>query len=70
MKKRKESVLLVCIIVVLIGGVLMAGCISPPEEGSKELPQEIVIGIGEDIKGLEPVFGTPWVHHSARFMRR
>ncbi|MGB2842748.1 MAG: ABC transporter substrate-binding protein [Halobacteriota archaeon] len=60
MKKRKEIALLVCIIVVLIGGVLMAGCISPPEEGSKELPQKIVIGIGEDIKGLEPVFGTPW----------
>jgi len=55
---REIIALLVCIVV----GVTIAvtGCISPPEEVSKELPQEIVIGIGEDIKGLPPVYGCPW----------
>ena len=55
---KKMIALLICIIV---GGILaVTGCITPPEEVSKELPQEIVIGMGGDIKGLEPVYGCPW----------
>ncbi|MCK4733124.1 MAG: hypothetical protein KAT65_11770, partial [Methanophagales archaeon] len=55
---KKMIALLICIIV---GGILaVTGCISPAEEVSKELPQEIVIGMGGDIKGLEPVYGCPW----------
>ena len=62
MGKRKNLALVVRMIVggIILGSILMAGCIAPQEEASKELPQEIVIGIGEDIKGLEPVFGCPW----------
>jgi peptide/nickel transport system substrate-binding protein len=62
MEKKLKSGLLVRMIVggIILGGILMAGCIAPQEEASKELPQEIVIGIGEDIKGLEPVYGCPW----------
>jgi peptide/nickel transport system substrate-binding protein len=61
MREKVKNALLSCI---LVGGILVgcmiAGCIAPQEETSKELPQEIVIGIGEDIKGLEPVYGCPW----------
>jgi len=54
---RKMIALLICIIT---GGILIAGCITPEEEATKGPTQEIVIGIGEDVKGLKPVYGTPW----------
>jgi nickel transport system substrate-binding protein len=57
MEKKKKIALLICIIT---GGILIASCIAPQEEASKKLPQEIVIGMGEDIKGLESVYGCPW----------
>ncbi len=61
MEKKLKNALLGCIIVVgILGGGMMAGCIAPQEEASNESPQEMVIGIGEDIKGLEPVCGCPW----------
>lgn len=62
--EKKNLIVLVCIIAgfVLAGGIMMAGCIGPSEEVSKELPQEIAIGIGDDIKGLDPTVagGGPW----------
>ena len=62
MKKRKNLALLVRMIVggIILSSIMMAGCIAPQEEASKEFPQEIVIGMGGDIKGLEPVSGCPW----------
>ncbi|MFZ2071731.1 MAG: ABC transporter substrate-binding protein, partial [Halobacteriota archaeon] len=62
MEKKLGNALVVRMIVggIILGSILMAGCIVPQDEASKELHQEIVIGIGEDIKGLEPVFGCPW----------
>lgn len=46
--------LLLCVIFGLCA--IMASCIAP----SPKVSQEIIIGIGTDIKGLEPVSGTPW----------
>lgn len=56
MEKKKKIALLVCIIVVgILGGGMMAGCISPPEEVSKEAPkQELVVGHDLDIGSIKP----------------
>ena len=43
-------------IFILVASSLMAGCGAPKEE----VPKEIVIGMGIDLKVLEPVHGCPW----------
>ena len=48
MKNEEKNAFWGCIIVgiALVGGIIMAGCISPPEEVSK---QELVVGISTDV---------------------
>ncbi|MEW6104506.1 MAG: hypothetical protein AB1630_11955 [bacterium] len=52
--KKKNIVLLLCIL--LVGSIIIWTYLP------KEAPQkkEIVIGMGIDLKGLEPVYGCPW----------
>ncbi len=59
---KKLIALLICIITggIIISGILLAEWETPSKEVLTGVPQEIVIGMGEDIKGLEPVYGCPW----------